>query len=58
MLKDLNVRVETIKILEDNIGRTQFDINQSNIFLDWCPKAKEIKAKINNYDLIKLTVFA
>ena len=46
-IKDLNVRPDTIKLLEENIGRTLFDINCSNIFLDPSPKAKEIKAKIN-----------
>ena len=44
---DLNVRSETIKLLEENIGRTLFDMNCSNIFLDLSPKGKEIKAKIN-----------
>ena len=41
--KDLNIRPETIKILEENIGATLFDTNRSNIFLDQSPKAKEIK---------------
>ena len=44
---------ETIKFLEKNIGRTHFDINCSNNFLDLSPKAKEIKAKINKWNLIK-----
>ena len=43
----LNIRLETIKFLEENIGRTLFDINHSNIFLDSYPKAKETKAKLN-----------
>ena len=46
-IKDLNVRPETIKLLEENTGGTLFDINHSNIFLDQSPKTKEIKAKIN-----------
>ena len=46
-IKDLNVRPETVKLLEENIDRTLLDINRSNIFLDLSPKVKEIKAKIN-----------
>ena len=46
-IKDLNVRPDTIKLLEENTGGTLFDINHSNIFLDQSPKTKEIKAKIN-----------
>ena len=57
-IKDLNVRPETIKILEENIGRTLFDINCSNIFLDLSPKVNETKAKINKWDLFELKVFA
>ena len=56
-IKDLNVRPETIKLLEENIGRTLFGINCSSIFLDLSPKAKEIKAKINKWDLTKLKSF-
>ena len=52
--KDLNVRPETIKLLEENIDGTLFDINCSNIILDQSPKAKEIKANVNKRDLIKL----
>ena len=44
-LKDINIRQDTIKLLEENIGKTFSDINYSNIFLDQSPKAKEIKAK-------------
>lgn len=43
----LNVRPETLKFLEENIGRTLFDMSHSNIFLDLCPMAKEIKPNIN-----------
>ena len=44
-IKDLNVILEAIKLLEQNVGRTLFDINHSNMFLDLSPKAKQIKAK-------------
>jgi len=56
-LKDLNVRQDTIKLLEENIGKTFSDINLINVFLDQCPKAIELKSKINQWDLIKLTSF-
>ena len=46
--KDLNVRSATIKLLEEKIGMTLFDINYSNIILDLSPKAKETKAKIHD----------
>ena len=55
MGKDLNVRLDTIKLLEENISRTLFDINCSNIFLDLSPRVMEIK--INKWDLIKLKSF-
>ena len=57
-LKELNIRHDTIKLLEENIGKTFSDINRTNVFLGQSPKAKEIKAKINKWDLIKLIVFA
>ena len=56
-LKDLNVRQDTIKFLEENIGKTLSDINHTNIFLGQSPKATETKAKINHWDLIKLISF-
>ena len=57
-IKDLNVRPETIKLLEENIGRTLSDINHSKILYDPTPRVMEIKAKINKWDLIKLKAFA
>ena len=54
-IKDLNVRPDTIKFLEKNIGRTLFDINCSNTFLD--PPPRVMKTKINKWDLIKLKSF-
>ena len=55
--KDLNVRPETIKILEENIGRTLSDINHIKILYDSPPRVMEIKAKINKCDLIKIKSF-
>ena len=46
-MKDLNVRPKTIKVLEENIGKTLSDINHSRIFYDPPPRVMEIKAKIN-----------
>jgi len=46
-IKDLNVRPETIKLLEENIGKTLSDINHSRILYDPAPRVMEIKAKIN-----------
>ena len=57
-IKDLNVRQDTIKLLEENTGRTLFDINHSKIFLDPPPREMEIKTKINTWDLMKLKAFA
>ena len=53
-IKDLNVRPDTIKLLEENIGKTLFDINHSKIFFDPPPRVMKIKTKINKWDLIKL----
>ena len=55
--KNLNIRHDTLKLLEENIGKIFWDINHSSIFLDQSLKAKEIKAKINKWDLIKLKSF-
>ena len=51
-VKDLNVRQETTKLLEENIGRTLSDINQSKILYDPPPRVMEIKTKVNKWDLI------
>ena len=56
-IKDLNVRPEIIKLLEENIGRTLVDINQSKILYDPPPRVMEIKTKVNKWDLIKLESF-
>ena len=57
-IKDLNVRPETIKLLEENTGKTLSDINHSRILYDPPHGILEIKAKINKWDLIKLRSFA
>ena len=56
-IRDLNVRPGTIKLLEENIGRTHFDINHSKILFDSPPKVMSIKTKINKWDLMKLQSF-
>ena len=56
-IKDLNVRPETMKLLEENIGRTLDDINQSKILYDPPARVMEIKTKVNKWDLIKLKSF-
>ena len=56
-IKDLNVRPVTIKLLEENIGRTLYDINHSMILLDSSPREMEIKTKINKWHLMKLKSF-
>ena len=56
-IKDLNVRPETIKLLEENIGKTLSNINHRSILYDPPPRVMEIKAKINKWDLIKFKSF-
>ena len=56
-IKDLKVRLETMKLPEGNIGKTFSDINHSTILYDPPPRTLEIKAKINKWDLIKLKSF-
>ena len=57
-IRDVNVRLYTIKLLEENVGRTLFDINHSKIFLDPPPRVMKIKTKKNKWDLMKLKAFA
>ena len=56
-IKDLNVRPKTIKLLEENTGRTLNDINQTKILYDPPPRVTEIKTKVNKWDLFKLNSF-
>ena len=56
-IKYLNITPETIKFLEENIGKTLSNINHSRILYDTTPRVLEIKAKRNKWDLIKLKIF-
>ena len=56
-ITDLKVRSETVKLLEENIGRTLDDTGQSKILYDPSPRVLEIKTKVNKWDLIKLKSF-
>ena len=56
-LKDLNIRQDTIQLLEENIAKTFSDIILTNVFSSQSPKATEIEAKINKWDLMKLISF-
>ena len=56
-IKDLNVRPNSIQLLEENIGRTLDDVNQNKILYDPFPRVMEIKTKVNKWDLIKLKLF-
>ena len=56
-IKDLNVRPDTIKLVEENIGKTLFDINHSRIFYEPPPRVMKIKTKINKRYRIKLKSF-
>ena len=53
-MKDLNVRQEVSKILEEKTGSNLFDLGCSNFLLDMSPEARETKAKMNYWDLIKI----
>ena len=56
-MKDLNVRQDSIKILEENTGNTLFELGHSNLLQDTSTKAKETKAKMNYWDFIKIQSF-
>ena len=56
-IKDLNVRLDTIKLSEESIGKTLHDINHSTNLFDPPPRVMEIKAKINKWDLMKYKSF-
>ena len=56
-IRDLNISHNTIKVLEENIGRKISDIPCSNIITDMSPKARDIKKRINKWDLIKIKSF-
>ena len=56
-IKYLNARPDTIKLLKESIGKTLSDINHSRILCDPLPRVMEIKAKINKWNLIKITSF-
>ena len=56
-IKDLNISRNTIKVLEESIGRKISDSPRSNTFTDMSPKARDIKERINKWDIIKLKSF-
>ena len=56
-MKDLNVRQESIKLLEENTGNTLFELSHSNFLQDISMKAKETKVKMNYWDFIKIRSF-
>ena len=56
-VKDLNISHDTIKALEENIGRKISDISRSSIFTDMSPRARDIKERINKWNLIKIKSF-
>ena len=56
-IKDLNVRQETIKTLEEKAGKDLSDLSRSNLLLDTSPKPRELKAKVNYWDLMKIKSF-
>ena len=57
-MKDLNVRQEAIKILEEKAGKNLFNLGRGNFLLDTSPEKRETKAKMNCWDLIKIKSFS
>ena len=56
-IKDLNISRDTMKVLEENIGRKISDIPHSNIFTNMCPRARDTKERINKWEFIKIKSF-
>ena len=56
-IKDLNVRQETMKTLEEKAGKDLSDLSRSNFLLDTSPRARELKAKMNYWELMKIKSF-
>ena len=56
-IKDLNISHDTIKVIEENIGKEILDTPCSNIFTDMSPRARDIKERLNKWDLIKIKSF-
>ena len=56
-IKELNISCDTVKVLEENIGSQILDIPCSNIFTDMSPRVRDIKERINKYDVIKIKSF-
>ena len=56
-IKELNISHDTIKVLEENIGRKISDIPCSNIFIDMSPRARDIKERIKKWGFIKIKSF-
>ena len=57
-IKELNLRADTLKLLEENTGRTLFDIKRSKIFFEPPPRIMRIKPKIKEWDLVSSKAFA
>ena len=56
-IKDLSISHNSIKLLKDNLGRRISDIPHSNIFTNVSPRSRDIKERINKWDLIKIKSF-